>query len=244
MMLKPWLDPLSDTAELVYYDQRGSGRSRCTELSDVTNQTWVLDAEAVRASLGLNDVVVFGHSYGGCLAQEYVLAFPDRVRGLILCSTMPALDYPEAMMANARARATPEQFDAVVAGFSVPARDDEAFRDLWTRILPIYFHRPGESMAQLIQSQQQLSAAASNRAIFTCLPTFNTLDRLNRIDTPTLVMTGRSDWVTPPDHAALRLSRLIPGAKLRIFESSGHFPFIEERDAFVSTVRDWLSSLP
>jgi proline iminopeptidase len=244
MMLKPWLDRLGDTVELVYYDQRGSGRSQCSDLSDVTNETWVLDADAVRASLGLNDVVVFGHSYGGCLVQEYALAFPDRVRGLVLCSTMPAFDYPEAMLSNARARATAEEFEAIISGFSAPARDDDAFRDLWTRILPVYFHRPGEGMAQLVESQQRLSAAASNRAIFACLPGFTTLDRLDGIKAPTLVLAGRDDWVTPPDHGAVRISRLIPNARLRIFESSGHFPFIEEQEAFVATVRDWLLSLP
>jgi proline iminopeptidase len=77
-VLRPWLDPLDEDFELIYYDHRGCGRSRRQDLSAVTDGTWVEDAEALRKTLGLDKAIVFGHSYGGCLAQEYALTFPAR----------------------------------------------------------------------------------------------------------------------------------------------------------------------
>jgi len=242
-ILRQWLDPLGVDHELVFYDQRGCGRSRREDLSAVTDRTWVEDADAVRRGLGFEQVVVFGHSYGGCLAQEYALAYPERVGGLILCATTPAFDYAEAMMANARMRATPEQFDAILQAFGAPAKDDAAFQEAWLRITPVYFHRYHPRFGDALNRDIQFSAAASNRLLFHCLPRFSTLSRLQRIEAPTLLLAGASDWVTPADHGANRLAAGIPGAAFHMFEASGHFPFIEERDRFLSTVKGWLDRL-
>jgi len=61
------------------------------------------------------------------------------------------------------------------------------------------------------------------------------------ITVPTLVTVGRRDWVTPVS-AAETIASLIPNAKLVVFEKSGHSPQIEERERFLSTVRDFLDS--
>ncbi|HEV7234660.1 MAG TPA: alpha/beta hydrolase, partial [Ktedonobacteraceae bacterium] len=75
------------------------------------------------------------------------------------------------------------------------------------------------------------------------LPTFNVLARLSEITVPTLVMVGKDDWITPPTQAAERLHAGLPNSQLVRFENSGHFPFIEENEKFVATVRDWISKL-
>jgi len=56
-------------------------------------------------------------------------------------------------------------------------------------------------------------------------------------------MAGRHDWITPPAQAAERLHAKLPNSELVVFEDSGHFPFIEENDTFVTTVHDWISRL-
>ena len=89
----------------------------------------------------------------------------------------------------------------------------------------------------------EYSAGAFNQGMGVCLPTFNVLSRLGEITVPTLVMAGRHDWIAPPTQGAERLHAGLPNSKLVIFENSGHFPFTEEHDKFVTTVRDWLNSL-
>ena len=243
-MLRSWLDPLATTRDLIYFDQRGCGRSRREDLSQVTDATWAADADALRESLGLEQVIAFGHSYGGCLAQEYALRYPHRVRGLILCSTAPAFDYPEAMMANAQARGTAEQFEALQKAFSVPIASDAELGRVWRRILPVYFHAYSPVAAEALGRELQFSAAALNRVLFALLPRFNTVDRLSEIHVPTLVLCGVSDWITPPDHAAQRFADRIRGSSLVLFHQSGHHPYVEEPERFLTAVDAWLKGLP
>jgi len=103
----PYFDNLGDLLTLIYYDHRGNGRSaRPDSFEAITHATWVDDADALRAQLGYEQIILFGHSYGGFLAQEYALRYPERLAGLILCCTAPAIDYMPLIQANAAARHT------------------------------------------------------------------------------------------------------------------------------------------
>src|SRR5206468_12428903 len=60
------------------------------------------------------------------------------------------------------------------------------------------------------------------------------------IDVPTLVLSGRHDFFCPPSQAE-RLRRGIRASEAVIFEQSGHYPFVEEAEAFRQAVRGWLA---
>ncbi|HEY6406840.1 MAG TPA: alpha/beta fold hydrolase [Ktedonobacteraceae bacterium] len=241
---RPWLDTLSDQLQLIYYDQLGQGRStRPQSYEGISMDTWADEADALRASLGHERIILLGHSFGGFIAQEYALRHGDHLDGLILCDTAPVLDYQDVVMTNAQARGTAEQVQAVIAGLSAPVADDAAFRQLWVTILPLYFNTYDPKVAAALDNATHYSAGGFNQGMGVCLPAFNVLSRLHEITVPTLVMAGRHDWITPPAQAAERLHAGLPNSQLAIFEQSGHFPFIEEQDLFVKTVRDWISSL-
>ena len=239
--LRPWLSALGDRLELIFVDLRGNGRSPVpADWGEVSHATWVDDIEQLRTRLGHERILLFGHSYGGHLALEYALRCPEHLRGLILCATTPALDYPEVIVANAQTRGTPEQVETLTRTLSAPLPDDEAFRDTMETLLPLYFHDPHSDLAETIFDQVTSRAAAFNHAVFKCLPGYNVQDRLKEIATPTLVLGGRDDWITPPAQAAERLHAGLPNSELVIFSNSGHFPFAEEPTAFERAVRNWL----
>jgi proline iminopeptidase len=243
-LFRPWLDALSDTAQLIYFDHRGNGRSTRPEtFAGISHETWIDDADALRAYLGHERTIVFGHSYGSFLAQEYALRYGQHLDGLILCGTTPAMDYPEVIVANAKARGTPEQFQAAVKGFSAPAADDASLRQLWMEILPLYFHNYDPKTGTAMDENMLYSASAFNHGFFKCLPNFNTVNRLSEISTPTLIIAGRHDWITPLAQGAERIHAALPNSELVVFENSGHFPFIEEHDKFVNTVSAWVAKL-
>jgi proline iminopeptidase len=238
--LRPWLDPLGDTFEIHYLDQRGCGRSTPRgELEGVTHATWVDDVDAFRAELGHEKIFLFGHSYGAFLALEYALRHGDRLAGLILSSVAPVIDYPQVIMQNARDRATPEQFELVASTFGRPASDDAALERLWKAVLPLYFQRFDAEKAEAVNARMKFHADAFNQSTAQCLPTFNVVERLPEIRTPTLILAGRHDWILPVHEAAERTHAGIAGSTLVVFEESGHFPFIEEQSAYTAAVRAW-----
>ena len=89
--LRPELDRLAERCRVVYYDQRGRGRSFAVGAAiEVTMQSEVDDLDGVRRRLGLDTVALLGHSWGALVAMEYALAFPAQVSQLIVMNPAPA----------------------------------------------------------------------------------------------------------------------------------------------------------
>ena len=70
---------------------------------------------------------------------------------------------------------------------------------------------------------------------------YDVVPRLGEIGVPTLVLAGRDDFIAPPSQAE-RLCQGIRNAELVVFEHSGHYPYVEEPEAFFAAIRDWLCS--
>jgi proline iminopeptidase len=242
---RPWLDPLGDQVQLIYYDHRGNGGShRPASFDGISHDTWTADADALRSYLGNDLIILFGHSYGGFLAQEYALRYGQHLRGLILACTAPALDYPEVIRVNAETRGTSEQVQRVnhfLQGEA--ASDDAALKETATVIMPLYFKHFDSERAKQILENTHFSAGAFNHAFRACIPSFNTIPRLAEISVPTLVIAGRDDWITPPREGAERIRAALPNSELVIFEDSGHFPFVEEQARFLNIVGEWIAHL-
>ena len=89
--LLPELDRLSDKFHLIYYDQRGRGRSADYGTpEDVTLESEMADLDEVREHFHLEKVVLLGHPWGTVLALEYALRHPERVSRLVLMDPAPA----------------------------------------------------------------------------------------------------------------------------------------------------------
>lgn len=239
--LRPWLDPLADGHRVVYYDHRGNGRSERPEsLEGVDHGTWADDADGLREHLDEKEILLLGHSYGAFLALEYAVRYGERLRGLILVSATPALDYVPEALERARARATDAEMETLTELLSGPVSDDATLREKWLRVLPVYFHRYEERHGEELDRDARYSARAFNHAFGRCLPGYDVEPRLGQIRAPALVLSGRHDWLTPPDLGARRLLDSIPEVRGVVFEKSGHFPFVEEPEAFVEAIRAWL----
>jgi len=241
--LRPWLDPLAARAELVYYDHRGNGASaEPDDWSAVDIGSWADDAEGLRQHLGREKMVLLGHSYGGFIALEYALRYPDRLTGLMLCGAGPNLHHVELAMANAAARGTPEQMATLEVALGQPSPDDAAAAAAWRGILSLYFERPHPEFEEAFFRTTRFRHRAQNRSLIDCLPGFDVSDRLGEIRVPTLILQGAGDWILPPEPCSTLLGA-IPGSRTVIFERSGHLPFVEEPDRFLAVVQDWLAEL-
>ena len=81
------LRPCADTFTLVFYDHRCNGRSVGAEVTSMTWANLTADAEALRQALGFEQWAVLGHSFGGMVALEYALRYPDSLSHLLLMDT-------------------------------------------------------------------------------------------------------------------------------------------------------------
>ena len=97
--MHPWLDPLGELMHLIYCDYRGNGRSGRPPSETITFEQPC--ADALREHLGFEKVAVLGYSFGGFIALEYALRYPERLSHLILGGTSPGGDYGEEIEANA-----------------------------------------------------------------------------------------------------------------------------------------------
>jgi proline iminopeptidase len=194
--------------------------------------------------MGFERMLLVGHSYGSFLALEYAARHPERLIGLVLCGSAPVLDYFETAVANARARATDEQFAALMNAMGAsPPRTDAEMEEGTERVLPIYLHDPKSPLASSLMRGVRHSRDAFVHAFTHCLPHYDVRSALHYITVPTLILSGVDDWITPPEHGGARLHAAISGSEHVVFPASGHFPFAEEPKAFQTAFRQWLFRL-
>ena len=233
--MHPWLDALGDTFELIYYDHRGNGRSGRPPVETLTFEQFAADADALRAHLGFERVAVMGSSYGGFIAQEYAIRYPDRVAVLMPMSTAPVFDYKDEVLENARRKqATSEMIHALE---TLEPQTDQDMAEMMDLIGPLYYFRYDADLAKRNMGSTIYSASATRRG-FEILEGWDTRERLSGLRMPTLVLCGRDDYITPPNKSEM-IRDCVPGAELVIFEESGHMPFLEEPEAFFDAVRSF-----
>lgn len=235
--LHPALDPLGDVLRLVYYDHRGNGRSGRPPAEELTLDGWVADADALRAHLGVDRVAVLGHSFGGCIGLEYALRCPSQVSHLLLIEAAPALNYWDEVDANI-ARRQPSA--AVQAAWQTPPTDDIGLANWLASVAPLYVHPQSDpAILAPLMGQVMFNHGAWARSVEVFNREYDVTARLDQVRAPTLIVVGREDFICPPSQAAIMRER-IARAEMVVFERSGHFPFVEEPEAFFSVVRDWL----
>jgi proline iminopeptidase len=228
---------------LVYIDPVGTGGSaRLPDPGGYTRARYAADLERLRAYLGLERPCFMGHSFGGLVVLLYAVQHPDRVGRLILYDATARADAELAASARellARRKGA-SWYDEVAAGFSAtvgPATDEEATR-LVLATAPAYFHDWEARKDELLGALRRSRASAAPMTA----PDRTRADvraDLGKIAAPTLVLVGRDDFVCAPRFAE-EIAAGIPGAKLHVFERSGHFAHLEEPEAFALAIAEFL----
>lgn len=226
---------------VISYDQRGNGESDDGE--PYTHQQFIDDLETLRTILGLGKIVVAGGSYGGHLALEYALRYPENLLGLILRDTAASNQYQGTSKQRALASKLPGiSEDMLDRLFTGQVTSDQEFQAMYGAILPLYWVEATKEQMQHHLNAIRFRHVTHNYAFSRNQPHFNLVDRLHTITVPTLILVGRHDWITPLE-ASQEIAAHIPNSRLVVFERSGHSPQIEEREKFLAEVGTFLSSL-
>jgi proline iminopeptidase len=233
------LDRMGDIAELIYIDVRGNGRSSHERLATATLDTFADDIDALRAALGFDRWTVLGHSYGAFIALTYAMKFPERTTALVTIGGAASFEHGPAVIENLDKREQPDAAGALREVLGQPARDDQHLADVWPRILPLYFHQWNARHANAL-ADTIFSAAGYNRGS-ELLATYNIKGELARITSPTFLVVGGDDFITPADIGTAALVKGIPHTKVAIIPNAGHFPFLEQPVAFDAELRKYLT---
>lgn len=237
---------LASRHTVIFYDHRCNGRSTGTPVTSMTWDNLTADAEAIRELLGFERWAVLGHSFGGHVALEYALRYPDRVSRLILLDTAGDARWsrehaPEVLADRGHSRATV----AVARRFYTGRIAPSDFVRASIRLVPAYDHR--FSIRRLAREMLEGGWRTKTRPeamIFGFAQLtrgWNVMDRLGEIQAPTLVIAGHDDFLYPPESQAL-LAAGFPNARLRIIERAGHNPHAERPAETLRAISQFLEA--
>lgn len=235
-------DSLARNRTVVFYDQRGVGRSAALMPGALpTTAQQVADLEAIRRFLGVETMDLLGHSYGGYLAIAYAVQNPTRVSHLILCDSAS----PEwSGTTNILAEVYPERA-AVMDSIAYPSPDSVAYKGWFKRFMGMMFYQPAKRDEFLSHSEWLRVWPTINMALREDMKGKDLRLELVQFGFQNpgkaLILTGRYDFVCTPG-IAHEIQGDLSGSLMRVFESSGHFPFFEEPDEFYKAVEVFLDT--
>ena len=238
---KATFGPLSDEYRVVVFDARGCGRSEGRP--PFSHAQWAADLEGLREWLAVESIIVAGGSYGGFIAMEYAIAYPQHTRAMILRDTSPDNSNLERAYDNARAQTRIEiNWDNFNRYWKGRITDDDDLKQRWAEIIPLYDFEYDPAAAAARVDAGIYRHEAHNWCFLYNMPNYDLRAQLPGVTCPTLVTVGRADWITPVS-SAQTIANLIPNAELTIFEKSGHSPQMEEFDLFQQVMRDFLATV-
>ena len=234
---------LTDQFTVVFYDHRCNGRSTGAPVTSMTFENLTADADALRERLGFERWAVLGHSFGGHVALEYALRYPDRLSHLILLNSGADSRWfrdNAAKVVAERGYGT-EKAELVSRWFHGDFAPKDMMRILM-RLGSVYnphMSLPAAARMMFLERRSKLAPEALIFAGRTLHQDWRVVDRLGEITVPTLVIAGRDDFVYPPE-CQRELAEGIPNARLTFIERAGHNPHEERTDEVMKAVRDFV----
>jgi proline-specific peptidase len=240
------LEALADRRQVIFYDQLGCGNSdRPDDSSLWTVDRFVEELAQVRAALGLEELHLFGSSWGGMLAMQYTLDRKPDLRSLILCGSPASMirwvadcdellaDEPGEVRQVIRQHegggftACPE-YQAAILGFY---RAHVCRMNPWPAGLEQSFAEAGYQVYNTMNGPSEFTVTGT-------LKNWDIMDRLGELAVPALLVGGRYDECTP-GHLAEMASR-IAASQLEIIEDASHLCFAEQPGIFADLVNTFL----
>ena len=240
---EPVMAELGECAHVVAPDLLGHGRS-AKPRGDYSLGAHANGLRDLLDELGLDAVTVVGHSLGGGIAMQFAYQFPDRVQRLALvdagglgrevtpllrAATLPGVELVLPLLTASWVRRGAGSLAGLLGRARVP--------------LPVVV---SETVVGLTSMGDPAARAAFVHTARSVVDPFgqrvDARDRLHRTASlPLLVVWGRKDAVIPVAHGEA-LAASVPGARLEVFEQSGHFPHLTEPLRLARLLASWLTA--
>ncbi|OBK18808.1 proline iminopeptidase-family hydrolase [Mycobacterium asiaticum] len=240
------LERLADQRPVLFWDQLGCGNSdRPSDTGLWTMERSVAEMDAVIRGLGLDAFHIFGNSWGGMLAQQYVLDVPSGAVSLTISNStasIPRFADHVTRLKSQLDEATRHAIDHHEAAGTTHASEYQAAIMTWNET---FLCRALPWPKDLLEAFQNMGTeifetmfGPSDFHIVGTIRDWDVRDRLREITLPTLLLAGRFDECSPDDMREMH--EHIVGSRFEFFEKSAHLPFIEEPAKFDAVMRDFL----
>ena len=238
---------------VIHYDQLGNGRS--THLRDKGADFWTVDLfldelENLLQQLGIADSYhLLGQSWGGMLGAEHAIRQPKGLRSLVISDSPASMPLWLAAAAELRAQLPPDVQETLTRHEAAATTDSAEYlaaMDVFyarhvCRIVPhpAELARTFAAIAEDPTVYHTMNGPSEFHVIGT-LKTWSVVDEVNRIQVPTLLISGGHDEAAPS--TVQPFADGIPDVRWHIFEQSSHVPHIEERNAYMALVQDFIDA--
>lgn len=242
--LLPQMLRLGESGPLLFYDQRGGGRSRSDSREPVTWQTHVADLAAIVREFDVTPLTLVGYSWGGLLALFYAI---EAVRGEIPAPDRMILIDPAPISRTLRSQYDEEYARRQSGGRIAAMREELAASGLREEDPAAYRQRAFElSVAGFFADPASANALTPFRVIgrvqqsvWDSLGDYDLREGLARVEAPTLIVHGRQDPI--PLESSEAAAQAMPDARLVVLEDAGHVPYVEQPDALFTAIDRFLA---
>lgn len=239
-VLWPALAPLAQNRQLIFFDQRGRGKSQVPPAARSARIEYDAgDVRAIREVLGIDRWNMLGHSWGGGIAMLATSTDQDAVNRLVLVDAVgPTSDWLSKLHNAALARLTGEKREtlAQLDPTALHVDDIETHAAYTSALYPAWF--ADGDFAAIFSSPKANSSTGAAVAARLRREGYDWTDRIALIRTPTLVLHGDHDLLDVS--VAESIAHLISGSTLSIIHHAGHMPFWEAPEEFFAQVEDFL----
>jgi pimeloyl-ACP methyl ester carboxylesterase len=224
------IEELARKFRVVAFDPRGvarsEGRDEPFSVGDLAG-----DVAELLGALRLDGAHIVGASFGGFVAQEFALAYPELTRKLVLaCTSYGGLRHVSPPAETLRAIASTKGLNT----------EERVRENLLLAFSPDYLRSEAEEVARItkLRAENPVPEYVYQRQLQAAIG-FDAAGRVGAIKAPTLVVTGDADVIVPPENSR-NLAAAVPGATLRVVEGGSHTFFIERAAEFNCIVADFI----
>lgn len=244
--LLPGMAKLSENNFVIFYDQRGCGESAGeVNAKSININNYLSDLDAIRTHFGYEKVAILGHSWGGFIAMEYAIAYPEAVKKMILSNSIPASSEGFALfMDEWFQRMVPylEEISVIQASPEFKEGKPGMVEQYYRTMFRTYCYDPDKAeLLNLKMSPKAFLNGLKVNEIFTNDLFFKPFDlylSLKKLKVPTLVLHGDADIV--PFSTAEQTYQSIPSSEYILIQDCGHFPYVEDPYTYFNHIRNFL----
>jgi 3-oxoadipate enol-lactonase len=228
--MAPAVPMLSDAYRCITFDHRGTGES------DMPPGPYTIDAMAddvagLIGELDLGPVNAVGWSLGGCVLQSLLIHHAEKLDTAVLLSTLPAYTevqhaWLDGMLALRAAGADPLVLNTALLPWAFTPRT-------------LHDHAKARELLELMGNDPMPTSNEGYAAQAQAIRTYDSRPDLPSVTTPTLILVGAEDVLTPPSQS-IEINERIPHSKLVVLPRGSHGMLLEYMDIVVGEIRAFL----